>query len=226
MKTCFVKLVGRFGNQLFIYAHGRAWCDKNGYELITSPWIGERIFSIDPTRRLSPDQCDNVLSGYFQDQGSLIYTRQDVKKWFRFKPEIWSIISEYPHEHTLAHRRVGDYLGYGYPVVSKNSYIKACKQFGLVEPVWITEENPSKHPQLYGELSFIPDFARMMRCENLLRGNSTFSWWASTLGNARTFSPIIDGVTGGKESDCQFVEGNHPKFVEFDFVTDLHLPER
>lgn len=218
--------MGRFGNQLFIYAHCRAWAAKHGYELITDSWIGEKVFQIEPTWRLRPEKCDRILSGYFQDQGSLIYTRQEVREWFKLRPEFLNYMNG-PRDALLAHRRVGDYPGYGFVVVSGQSYVDAAKKFGY-DPddlKWITEEEPTRWPGLHGDLLFLPDFIRLMRCEVLFRGNSTFSWWAATLGHAKVYSPVIKGLKGGKEQHCNFVAGNYPQMCDLDFTSDLYIQE-
>jgi len=229
MIRCYAKLIGRFGNQMFIYAYTRALCEQNGYELITDRWVGEDIFDIKPTRRFRCEDCEMSTQGYFQDQKSLIYTRQQVKKWFQLSPAILEV-ADYrrrPFNDMLAHRRVGDYPGYGFVVVSKLSYYAAQVKFGFDPDKfdWITEEKPTVWPELGDDKSFVPDFVRMMRAKVLFRGNSSFSWWAATLGEARVFSPVIKGLVGGREQDCEFVEGNHPQNFEADFLTDLHLKE-
>ncbi len=166
------------------------------------------------------------MHGYGQDQDSLIYTRRQVKEWFKLKPEIkdrLEAIKFLESDPIIAHRRVGDYEKLGYVVVSEKSYRDAYHQFEF-EPtplVFVTEENPTL---VSGLPDFLPDFWRMMQAKVLFRGNSSFSWWAATLSDARVFSPVIDGLPGG-EQDCEFVEGNWPKFANLSFLTDLHLKE-
>jgi hypothetical protein len=56
--------------------------------------------------------------------------------------------------------------------------------------------------------------------------NSTFSFWAATLGNAKVYSPVIRGVRGGKpDAYAEFVEGNWPVMADNHPNTDLHLKE-
>lgn len=221
---------GRFGNQLFQYAHGRAWAEQNGHQLITAPWVGEKIFQIEPTWRLLPDKCDHVLSGYFQHQKDIIWTRKQAREWFTLKYpySIRMTPTLYKSDEILAHRRVGDYGGSGFVVVSEKSYVDTVKKFGYDWPdvQFITEENPTFWPGYGDEVSFLPDFIRMMRAKVLFRGNSTFSFWASLLGTAKTYSPVIKGLCGGMEQDCDFVEGNWPQMVDLDFTSDLHIPEQ
>lgn len=218
------KLIGRFGNQLFQWAHLKALCDRDGHTLCCPEWVGETIFDI-------PHGCRDVgehVGGYNQDQASLIYTRKQVKEWFQFKPQVLSVLKQNVHPCELvAHRRVGDLAGYGYVVVSKDSYERARQEYNLPPQIsWVTEENPMVLSGLPGYTGqWLPDFYRCMTAKYLLRGNSTFSWWAAALGDGEVYSPRIDGLKGGMEQDCHFEKGNHCKFVELPNITDLHLKE-
>lgn len=227
MPCLHAKLIGRFGNLCFQYAHCKAWCVQNGWTLQADPWIGERIFQIEDER--PHPKPDRVFSGYAQDQDSLIYTRKQCKEWFRFRPELaWHAFANMKFWPLLGHRRLGDYGALGYVIVSMESYYRACKQFNLDEKStlsFVSEEQPHGTVSL-PEFPFLEDFYRMMNCKVLLRGNSSFSWWAATLGTCEVYSPVIDGKEGGHvERDCEFVKGNWPRFANLPFVTDLHLKD-
>jgi hypothetical protein len=45
------------------------------------------------------------------------------------------------------------------------------------------------------------------------------------LSDCDVYSPLIGSLSGGREQDCPFVKGNHPKFANLHFLTDLHLKE-
>jgi hypothetical protein len=222
----FTPLIGRFGNKCFQFCYARALAEREGCELITPDWEGQQIFEIEPTR--SRQAGDREVGGYCQDQASLIYTRRQVREWFKLRPWVSeTLASLLPKDRpVLGHRRVGDLAGYGYPVVSAASYGRALAQYGFSpdEFAFVTEENPVELPA-FARLQFVPDFVRLMNARVLFRGNSTFSWFAATLGRGRVFSPVIEGLEGGREHDVPFVEGNWPRFCNLDFVTDLHLPE-
>src|SRR4030095_4656590 len=214
--ACMTTMIGRFGNQLFQYAYARAYADQHNLELRTPVWDGEKLFSGVPTAN-RPDGSEQVLGGYGQRQVDLIYTRTQVKQWFTWKP--YSRQRRQTSVYIVpvaAHLRRGDYPGYGYPLVSQHSYEKACLDFDLGAPFFVFEEggNPWLH-----------DFYQLQQARILLRANSSFSWWAGTLGNGDIYSPIIDGLEGGKEHDCQFVAGNWPRLHTLDITTDLHLSE-
>lgn len=219
-----VNLIGRFGNNCFQYARARAVAESRGEPLSYSPWIGQKIFDLPEPAEDAVDS--EIMVGYCQDQASLIYTRTQAKAWLRFRPEIQDKLSKLPTWNIVAHRRAGDYESLGYPVVSVKSYMDAAREHGIETSsmIFCSEENYRMYccpPDLPDEISFLSDFYRMMQAKVLFRGNSSFSWWASVLGNAETFSPRIDGLSG--HCHARFERGNHARFCNLDFVTDLHL---
>lgn len=235
-----VRLLGRFGNQCIQYAFARAYAESIGAEFRCDPWLGQKVFDLrdkpvgeltHPLARRSEIDLDrgetNVdLMGYAQSDRAMIYTLQQLRSYFQLQPQHLAELKRlFPvADHCCAHRRVGDYFGYGYPVVSVKSYELFAAVYGIPKIAWITEETPTVCPEFMGDLAFLPDFYRLMRAEILLRGNSTFSWLAACLNeNGRIFAPVIAGLEGGKEHDCQFVEGNWPRFANLEFTTNLHL---
>lgn len=223
-----LRLIGRFGNQLFQYAYARALSERDGLELRTDPWIGQQIFEIsDP-----PISGGHVFeAGYCQNQECMIYTRAQARDWFTLKqrPCIGLKLHETrpKDDYLVAHRRVGDYASCGYVVVSKESYQRAAVKFEYDPDKirWVSDETPGVHESFPPPLDFLPDFYRLMCAPMLFRGNSSFSWWAATLGHGEVFSPVIRGFEGGKEQDVPFVRGNSPRLADLPCVTDLYLPE-
>lgn len=224
MSIVRTNLIGRFGNQLFQWAHAKAFAVKNGRTLATPPWVGEKIFDISEASR---SEQGTVFGGYHQDQESIIYSRKDVLNWLKINPNLKAKLdAALPKDKVVAHLRRGDYGPLGYVVVSQESYRQAAKLNGFNpdEIVFLSENNPTRVEGFEGELSFLPDFYRMMKAPVLFRANSSFSWWAATLGDGRVFSPVIENIEGGIESkDCIFLEGNWPRLANFDFTTNLHL---
>lgn len=238
MKTPVFNLhhLGRFGNMCMGYLFARGYCEKYGFELHTDPWIGERIFALSHPRCTEElaRRDENTLAfgegnvsyrSYSQQQKCTLYTETKVRQWLAFRPEVQDVLEQIVPQviPCCAHRRVGDYPDLGYVVVSKHSYEHFAMLYGIPEITWVTEETPLLDDRFQGELAFLPDFYRLINCEILLRGNSTFSWIAGVLTEGRVFSPVISGLAGGKEHDVQFVRGNHPRFANLEFTTDLHL---
>ncbi len=224
---------------MFSYAFCKAYAERHGLTLHTDPWQGQKIFDIQdpvipegyPMRNefdLVDGERDFVFRSYAQQQKCMIYTKADAQRFFRFRPWIETDLKELlpTYDFVVGHRRVGDYAGYGYPVVSSRSYVAACATHGIPTDLlrMVTEENPFTHQAYRGELACVPDFFRLVQAPILLRGNSTFSWWAGTLGNGKVYSPVIEDLEGGKEHDVPFVEGNHSRFANLHFITDLRLP--
>lgn len=242
MSVIALSHLGRWGNQLFGYCYARAFAEKHGLTLQTDPWIGQKIFQlndppIDPSLTERRDENtirdgdkDFIYRSYSQQQKCMIYTRSQIRDWFRLRPEILEklhgVFFKCRNDVVVGHRRVGDYMGYGYPVVSEKSYYDACDKLGWPRESFtmVTEENPMMDEQFIGDLAFLPDFVRLMMSPVLLRGNSSFSWWAGALQvSGAVYSPVIEGLRGGEEHDAVFVQGNWPRFANLDFTTDLHL---
>lgn len=237
MSAITVQMYARLGNAMFQFAFAKAYAEQNGHELRTLPWVGERIFSLDGHECKRPDGTETeTLSGYFQAQKDLIYTRADCRRWFKLKPEIERALPEppwWPH----AHFRRGDYAGAGFPLVSRQSVDAAVAEHQFpgelrvnmkpgMEYISVSDETPTLNPGFTGDMEMVPDFYRLMRAPLLYRANSSFSWWAATLSHGKVFAPLISGLAGGVEHDnVKFVEGNWPRLASYEFTTDLHLAE-
>jgi hypothetical protein len=186
---------GRFGNQLFQYAYARALAEQLGAELHTPDWIGRELF-IGVDEPLMQTKGDIDLFDYFQNPEHLeLLSRKKVRDWFQFKnpPKV-------AKHNLIFNKRRGDYLTHAdqYPIVSDASYIKGAEKYNLdhTKALILDQDNPD----------FLTDFCLMMNCNNLFRANSTFSWWAATLGDCQVYSPKVEDKTGWV--DVEFVKGN------------------
>lgn len=225
---------GRFGNQLFQYLFARAYAEKYDATLELPTWIGEKIFKDvshqDISRNLPRTIIDKVtfgevnidLFGYFQKQEFInILSESRIKDWLQFQDR-WIEMFSVLRSPLIAHLRRGDYEKYDniFAIISEASYYHACDKFDLPKAclVWKSEKLQIRQRDLDNDLLFLPDFFQMVLTENLLRSNSTFSFWAGFFNKNRVFSPIIKGRTGQCEVD--FVEGNWPSIVSSnpDFV--------
>lgn len=237
MKRFHLMLMGRFGNQMFSYAFARGYCERHGLQLCTDEWVGEKLFDLshprctdDLPRRdefsLIDGEGDISYRSYSQQQKCAdYYTRAQCKRWFTPRIEVSRHIAHYPIEPVLAHYRADDFAPLGYVVVSKASFLRAAEKFGI-DPrrvKFVQQESPHVDPFFAGWADFAPDFFRMVNAKVLFRSNSSFSWWAAVLSDARVFAPVIDGLDGGKEQDCDFLETNAPKLANLSFVTDIEI---
>jgi hypothetical protein len=175
----------------------------------------------------------------YQNQDSLIYTREQVRSWFQIRDDVLENLKPVLKNRklvTLNIRKASDYIGAGLVMISEDSYYQAAKKEGYEngEFEFETDLEPTRLPQFTGDISAsglctswvaLPSFYKLMTANVLFRANSTFSWWAATLGNAKVFSPIIRGMRGGVPNQtCEkFVEGNWPVMADVHPNTDLHL---
>ena len=249
-------LSGGFGNRLCKYAFARKYAEINGATLRTSAWQGKELFGLDdPPMRSGelptvntyyfPDwngQVGVAIEGDPQHQKHLIYTREDVKRWFNFTPEILKLVEPVPSLPIAAHLRWGDFVGHGgFIPITRVSYERACLKYGIEGPIqFISEDDPILVPGItrldwkgrksdnVPGLGFLPDFVALMRAKVMLRGPSTFGWWAGVLGsNKRIFSPDQKGIPhDGKFHDVPFIEGNHaPITAWWEMHSELHIRE-
>lgn len=233
---------GRFGNQLFQYIFAKRISELNGVQLSTPQWIGQEIFeNINetdlgeakinmPWDEFSLKGKSYNLQGYFQAQRHVdLWSREYAKSIFKIKPEIKELLWTPKTPYITCHRRLGDYAStYNnhFCIVSKESYQAKLQELNLdYEVIWVSEESPNRNDKLPASLEFLQDFWILMNADILLRGNSTFSWWAGALGTPKIFSPLVKNLTG--HQDVSFVEGNWPAMVwQPPNHGDIYLNER
>lgn len=241
MNVLNCNLMGGAGNTLFQYCFARAFAERHRMDLRIPAWWGEKVFQIEHphiAERFLDNQCNEEtleqavghreFKGYAQMQQCLeLYTRTEAKKWLKFRPEILACLPSDFIGGPVCHVRRGDFGGYGYPLVSKQSYLDCLKNNALTEkpPIWISDDHPIHVPEFHNELEWLPDFWVLRKAKILLRANSSFSWWAHTLADddQQVFSPVIEGLEGGREHLCAFKPGNAERLSDFPFVTRLEL---
>ena len=252
---------GGFANRMSKYAFARAYAEKHGATLRTTPWKGEQVFDIEhPRMRIGElpvvdninleawdGRVDIAIQGEAQHQRCLIYSRAEARRWFTLRPEIKALLEPVPKFEIAAHLRWGDFQdANGFIAISKDSYRKAVRDFKIGDEDgirYISEEEPLLVPGVSEfkwrnrptdeepGLGFLPDWWALCLADNILRGPSTFSWWAAVLGDhKRVFSPWQQGIpwqgTGRGFQDVPFVEGNHaPITCWWAGHSELHLRE-
>lgn len=238
--TCYFPMIGRLGNLLFIYCFARAFCERHNFDLCLHPWIGERIFNIpEAVRPDVPHAPDKVMAEQtYQNQDSLIYTREQVRQWLQIRPELLEKLAPAKCQANvlLNVRMAPDYIGAGLVMLSRHCYFDAAAVHGYnpahcgweidIAPTWLEEFDGDFNASGYNTTwAGLPSFYRLLTAPVLFRANSSFSWWAATLSGGKVYSPVIRGMTGGKPDQyCNnFVEGNWPVMADVHPNTDLHL---
>lgn len=224
--------------------HCESWIGERVFDIPARPYSGPELPRLNELTIF--DQMERGISVEFrgyaqtmerevygtrQTQRAMPYTKRQVKEWLRIRPELISIIrgivfpSMDSADSIVAHQRFGDFIGYGYPVVSRQSYLgESIKYFGTCAHVeFVSEEDAIPlRGILPDDLAFLPDFYRLMTAPTLMRANSTFSFLAGLLSDGLVLSPRIDGLEGGREHDgVRFEAGNHCRLASFDFCSDL-----
>ena len=170
------------------------------------------------------DRTDIDLYGYFQfAEAFQYYSLNTVRKWFTFKKEWRDKFTT--HKDLVAHLRRGDYLttySSSFCVIAWEAYAKSMEALGYdpLKTDLVSDTSPTRfeHPGL----EWLQDFFTLMNSKVLFRANSTFSWWAGTLGEAKVYSPVVDGQVGLRE-DIDFVEGNWPRCTTQPNTSDFIL---
>ena len=216
---------GRFGNQLFSFVFAKAYAEKYDAELqVPANWIGRDLFigldDISPIiKRLPKTQLDEIpngrvnidLWGYYQFEEAFDFlSYSKIKKWLQFKDKWKNMFPKIKDYYIACHLRRGDYetkYSHIYCTVSIESYERALKQRGynMSDVIWVTEENALINRDC--PYDFLPDFFTLMNSDVLFRSNSTFSVWASILGDSMTFAPYVENITGINQ-DVRFRFGN------------------
>lgn len=232
--------LGRFGNQLFQYACAKGYARKYGLTLETPPsWIGRQLFEgcadAVPVTHLSqtpmdvvPDGESNInLCGYFQHAEAFrLYTFDDLRTWFTFKPWVHEALDRTKGRMIAAHLRRGDYATqYAniYCTIDAEAYSAAALKAGYDPNLihWVREDQSTVFN--YEGLEWLEDFMTLYHARILFRANSTFSWWAATLGNHEAvYSPVVTGLRG-HQKDVQFVRGNWPRCCDQPNVSDYYI---
>lgn len=218
---------GRWGNQLFQYAFARGYAERLGAVLeVPGDWVGRELLEVGegPIRGVLPEYSgaeekrDVDLVGFFQAPWCLrTYSREKARRWLRIKPEL--VRAYRCNRGVVAHLRRGDFVKEDMPVVKIGSYLRCLGELGIgFEEVFWVEEGGHRGPSW--RTGFLGDFLMMMKAEVLLRANSSFSWWAATLGEAQVYSPKV-GVGDTGWVDATFVNDNGSRIGNFPFECRL-----
>jgi len=210
---------GRFGNSLFLYTFARLVARKFQYKLATdlpendilinSENPGGYVYENDPIEinDLSSNAfflpCNlekrlHIIHGYFQNINYYQENEQEIKSFFIYEKQ------EKITKDIVMHVRLTDYKKFGPKgTVIHPSFYSNILDKEPFDKVYIVTDEPGdtdyfKHFKKYNHEiihdSAKNDFFFMMQFDRIISSNSTFSWWASFLGNASkiyTFVPWL-----------------------------------
>ena len=236
------------GNQLFQYCWAREIAERKGYLLESSPILGfpitytkldgiinndNPILTTGDTQVFDMDSIYNhngqiIIYGYSQRYDFYIKNKENIKKWLYIEDED---IYEKPNENDLIlNIRLGDYVGLGWDLDMKY-YIDIIKKetYDNVIIVCDEPENPKlsilkemgcsiKDNSNIGNMKFLADFVFVKNAKKCVIANSTFSWWATFLGNAETiYFPCIKfpwiSNPGKNDIDLRVYDEKRYKFI-------------
>lgn len=171
-------------------------------------------------------------------------THEDIKKYFKFNEQVinsdlYKELYDKRGTYDVAHFRRTDiahknYKG-GHSMISKSSYYSAFTRYDQNPDniIWVSDEptfgwNYAKNiPKINGKvIKWLPDFLKLVFARRIFRSNSSFSLFASWLGDAEVYAPVLHSYTPGKEIEVNFVKGNYPhwmavKGVHTNYMFDL-----
>jgi len=223
-----------------------------GAELQVPPWIGQKLFAnateppitqnfrwteLDSISKMPVDYWFGTVNvavrAYCQNQLHInFFSRAKAKEWLKLKPEFEAYAPASGQSYSAAHVRRGDYvtdpfIAANYCQVSDESYERAIERWDIPEPILRVQEGARPvPPELEAQgLGFLPDFLLLRDATHLLRANSSFSVWASWLGNAKTYAPVVEDKVGLQH--VEFQEGNWPNTAaRFKNQSNLFLKEQ
>jgi hypothetical protein len=169
------------------------------------------------------------LKGYFQSEKYFNHCEKEIRQLFELPSELKSFATEhfrklltFGNEILVAvHIRRGDYLKLSEKhTIQPISYFNEARQIMLDkiggpirfiyfsdDPDWVRKKIDIRSRDIVvSGLKDDEDLALMQHCHHLIITNSTFSWWAATLGDCQVYSPQVGSLTGWV--DVPFIRTN------------------
>lgn len=209
------------GNRLFQYCWARDIAEQKAYKLVCDPILGFPITysSLDGEEKqnnvaITPEATQLfdmnkilnhngqiIVSGYPQRYSYYIHNKEKIKNWLKIENEE---NYEKPNiDDLVLNIRLGDYVSLGWDL-DIDYYVKILKRETYNKAIIICDE--PNHPKLevlkqmgciikdntsHGNLKFIADFVYVKHAKKCVISNSTFSWWATFLGDGLVYFPLL-----------------------------------
>ena len=142
-----------------------------------------------------------VVSGYSQRYEHYSHNKENIKKWLTIEDEK---LYEVPDpDDIVVNIRLGDYVNLGWDLPFeyyeemlkkeeyKNAYIICDQPQNPKLNKLISMGCAIKDNNNYGNKKYIADFVFVKNSKKLIIANSTFSWWAAFLSDAKVYYPCI-----------------------------------
>lgn len=236
------------GNRLFKYCWAREIAEKKGFYFSPSPIVGfpetykiilgEKFYDnefVTPenTQIFDMEKIYNhlgkiIIKGYPQRYDFYSFNKKNIVKWLKIENEK---LYDFPDEDDIVmHIRLGDYANYGWnlPIEYYENILKKEKYknaYILTDQLNNQEINKLidfgciiKDNSKFGEMQTIADFVFLKNAKKIIISSSTFSWWASFLGNGTVYFPCIKypWIKNPKkdEIDLRVLNEKRYKFIE------------
>lgn len=209
------------GNALFQYCWAREIAERKKYKFIPYPISGfpETYKTIEgkeitdnilvtpgATQMFNMDQIYQhdgrvIVYGYSQRYEYYVHFKQKIKQWLYIENE--DSYEKPNSEDLIINVRLGDYVPLGWDL-PMSYYLDILKTETYHNAIIITDE--PTHPSLQilkshgcvikdnshlGDNKFIGDFVYVKHAKKTIIANSTFSWWATFLGEGRVYFPCL-----------------------------------
>lgn len=204
-----VELKGRLSNNMFQIAAAASQAVKCNLPYRIPSWEYSSEFSTlfpqgelipigkmyqEPFFHFNPIPCVGplLLQGYFQSDK--YFNEELTRNLFRPAKHVEEFITSNKKEVTGIHIRRGDYLKFPdhHTNLSLEYYKKAMELFP--GPYMIFSDDipwckENIQVEYYSEASPVEDLFLLASCPRIIMANSSFSWWASYLGQSDTIAP-------------------------------------
>lgn len=209
------------GNRLFQYCFAREIAERKNYTMSCEPILGfpetkkeivgdyvfdDVIVTPPATQMFDMELIYNhsggiIVDGYSQRYEYYINNKDNIRKWLYIENEEKY---EKPDENDIIiNIRLGDYvqLGWDLPI---QYYVEVLKIENFKNAMIVCDDPKSpllepliamgcklKDNSSYGKMKFLADFVYVKNSKKCIIANSTFSWWATFLGNGKVYFPCI-----------------------------------
>lgn len=209
------------GNRLFQYCWARQISEKKNYKLVTPFITGfpitynntegiENVYNTyrtpEATQIFDMDYINNhngqiVVAGYSQRYEHYISYKESIRKWLFIENE--DKYEKPDDKDLILNIRLGDYVRLGWDI-EMEYYINILNKESFNNAIIICDDpNNSKLDTLknmgckvkdnsnWGSNKFLADFVYVKYSKKSIISNSTFSWWATFLGEGKVYFPCF-----------------------------------